>query len=110
MMTDTVLKRKGMDALSETLGLVDAERFISLILREPFDYTEWQQDLYKDVSLDDFYRNVQDFRDNKNNIIVAFSSGRIFKFNNKDKITYKECIDHGLKIGIPIEQLDFPID
>jgi hypothetical protein len=28
MMADTVLKRKGMDVLSETLGLVDAERFI----------------------------------------------------------------------------------
>ena len=66
MMTDTVLKRKGMDALSETLGLVDAERFISLILREPFNYTEWQQDLYKGVSLDDFYRNIKNFRENQN--------------------------------------------
>ena len=64
-MTDTVLKCKGMDALSKALGLVDAERFISLILREPFDYTEWQRDLYKDVSLDEFYRNVQNFRNKK---------------------------------------------
>jgi hypothetical protein len=59
-MADTVLKRKGMDVLSETLGLVDAERFISLILREPFDYTEWQQNLYKNVSLEEFCRNVKD--------------------------------------------------
>ena len=66
MMTDTILKRKGMDILSESLGLVDAERFISLILREPFDYTEWQQNLYKDISLDDFYGNVKKFRENKN--------------------------------------------
>ena len=64
-MTDTVLKRRGLDILSETLGLVDAERFISLILREPFDYTEWQQDLYKEVSLDEFYRNVKDFREKR---------------------------------------------
>jgi hypothetical protein len=61
MITDTVLKRKGMDVLSETLGLVDAERFISLILREPFDYTEWQQNLYKDVSLEEFCHNVKNF-------------------------------------------------
>jgi hypothetical protein len=61
MITDTVLKRKGMDVLSETLGLVDAERFISLILREPFDYTEWQQNLYKDVSLEEFCHNVKIF-------------------------------------------------
>ena len=65
-MTDTVLKRKGMDVLSETLGLVDAERFISLILREPFDYTEWQQDLYKGVSLDEFYNNVKNFKEKQN--------------------------------------------
>ena len=65
MTTDTVLKRRGSDVLSETLGLVDAERFISLILREPFDYTEQQRDLYKDISLDDFYRNVKDFREKR---------------------------------------------
>ena len=62
MTADTVLKRNGLDVLSKALGLVDAERFISLILREPFDYTEWQRDLYKDVPLDEFYRNVQNFR------------------------------------------------
>lgn len=63
MLTDTVLKRKGFDVLSEAFGLVDAERFISLVLREPFDYTEWQRDLYKDVSLDDFCRNVKKFKE-----------------------------------------------
>ena len=66
-MADSVLKRRGMDALSETLGLVEAERFISLILREPFDYTEWQYDLYKDISLEDFYKNVKNFRE-KNSV------------------------------------------
>ncbi|MCL1814216.1 MAG: hypothetical protein FWG27_00115 [Treponema sp.] len=62
MITDTVLKRKGMDILSESLGLVDAERFISLILREQFDYTEWQQGLYKDISLDEFCNNTKIFK------------------------------------------------
>ena len=66
MVTDTVLKRKGMDVLSESLGLVDAERFISLILREAFDYTEWQQNLYKNISLDDFCNNVKNFKIDKN--------------------------------------------
>ncbi|MCL2762576.1 MAG: hypothetical protein FWD36_05145 [Treponema sp.] len=61
MMTDTVLKCKGLDILSEALGLVDTERFISLILREPFDYTEWQQNLYNNVSLETFYNNVKNF-------------------------------------------------
>jgi len=65
MLTDTILKRKGLDVLSEAFGLVDAERFISLVLREPFDYTEWQRDLYKDVSLDDFCHNVKKFTERK---------------------------------------------
>ena len=65
MMSDTVLKCRGLDILTEALGLVDAERFVSLISRESFDYTEWQQDLYKDVSLDEFYHNVMNFRENK---------------------------------------------
>ena len=34
------------------MGLVDAERFIALILREPFDYTQWQQSLWSDKRVD----------------------------------------------------------
>jgi hypothetical protein len=30
---------------------VEAERFISLVIREPFDYTEWQRDLFNDFSV-----------------------------------------------------------
>jgi len=42
MRTDSVVKAEGMNALLERLGKVDAERFISLFLREPFDYTTWR--------------------------------------------------------------------
>ena len=63
MRSNTVLKNEGMRILAEQLGLVEAERFIALMRREPFDYTEWRQDLYKDVSLDAFLRNAQEYRD-----------------------------------------------
>jgi hypothetical protein len=43
-MTDTVLMKTGMQVLIENLDNIDAEKFISLILREPFDYTEWRKD------------------------------------------------------------------
>jgi hypothetical protein len=59
MLTDTVLRRKGLEALTQSLGILDSERFISLILSEPFDYTEWQKDLYGDMSLDEFYEKVK---------------------------------------------------
>lgn len=42
-MTDTLLKSKAMDILVKSLGVVEAERFIMLILKEPFDYTEWRK-------------------------------------------------------------------
>jgi len=62
MNNDTVLKNEGMKILAAHLGLVKAERFISLMIREPFDYTEWQRGLYKDVPLDDFLNDAMNFR------------------------------------------------
>ena len=50
MKTDTIVKQEGMDALISRLGYVDAERFIVLISREPFDYTKWREQ-YLDESL-----------------------------------------------------------
>lgn len=63
MLTNTVLKDEGMRILAEQLGLVEAERFIALLRQEPFDYTEWRQGLYKDVPLDRFLREAQEYRD-----------------------------------------------
>lgn len=49
--TDNDVKNDGMKALFETLGKVDVERFISLIIKEPFDYTKWQKDLFPNMSV-----------------------------------------------------------
>jgi hypothetical protein len=51
MITDTELKVNGLNVLSKELGLVEAERFITLILREPFDYTAWSKDLFDGMSV-----------------------------------------------------------
>ena len=42
-MTETVLMNTGMRVLIEHLGNIEAERFVSVMLREPFDYTEWRK-------------------------------------------------------------------
>ncbi len=47
VITDTEIKLNGMKALVDNLGLVEAERFIVLIQREPFDYTKWRESLWK---------------------------------------------------------------
>ena len=68
MKNDTLIRIEGMKALTEKLGMVNAERFIALILREPFDYTKWQRNLYEGISLDDFLNDAANFRqDAKNN-------------------------------------------
>jgi len=51
MKTDTIIRREGIEVLLNALGKVDAERFISLLSREPFDYTTWQTDLFVGVNL-----------------------------------------------------------
>ncbi|MGA2798599.1 MAG: hypothetical protein ABSE63_13540 [Thermoguttaceae bacterium] len=53
MFTDTEIKATGFRALVEALGDVQAEKFIALIQREPFDYTQWQRTLWPDKSVED---------------------------------------------------------
>lgn len=51
MRADAIIRQEGMNVLIERLGKVDAERFISLIIREPFDYTKWQENLFQDFTV-----------------------------------------------------------
>jgi hypothetical protein len=51
--TDTELKIQGIEALISALGEIQAEKFISLITREPFDYTVWQRTLWADKSAEE---------------------------------------------------------
>ena len=50
MTSEIALRNEGLEVLTKHLGKVNAERFIALIIREPFDYTEWQKRLFTDVS------------------------------------------------------------
>ena len=52
MTTDTEIKLKGIQILAEHLGDVEAERFIALIQREPFDYTKWRQGLDESLTIE----------------------------------------------------------
>jgi hypothetical protein len=47
-----------MTILKERLGLVEAERFITLMNREPFDYTEWRRDMFDGMSVREISRLV----------------------------------------------------
>ena len=61
-MTDTLLKSAAMDILVKNLGVVGTERFISLILREPFDYTEWRKtNLTDDIPVEELNRQAVEY-------------------------------------------------
>jgi hypothetical protein len=54
MTNSTALLNRGMRCLHNELGILDAERFVALLLREPFDYTEWRRNnLFAGMSLDE---------------------------------------------------------
>jgi len=55
MRTDNVLRLEAMDALIAKLGELDAERFITIIKRDTFNYTEWQRNLWVGKSIDEIH-------------------------------------------------------
>ena len=62
MITEAELRIEGMDALLNALGEVQAERFITLMIREPFDYTKWQRTLWKEKSVKEISRAAMEYR------------------------------------------------
>ena len=62
MITDTELRTKGLQVLTQYLGNVEAERFIALIQREPFDYTKWRQDMDEALNLEGISRRAMALR------------------------------------------------
>jgi hypothetical protein len=52
MKTDSEIINRGFETIFSSLGMVDAERFIMLIKRDKFDYTEWQRKLWPSESVE----------------------------------------------------------
>ena len=65
MMTDTEIRAKGVQVLAQYLGDIEMERFIALVQREAFDYTQWRQAIDADESLEDISRKAMDLRRKK---------------------------------------------
>ena len=68
MRTDTIILYEGMKALREKLDIVETEKFISLVLRENFDYTEWQQKLWMDKTVDEIFYAAKTYSENVDKI------------------------------------------
>ena len=68
MKTDTEIKIEGIEVLIEKLGEVEAERFISLIIKEPFDYTKWQRRLFKEKSIEEISKEAMELRKKRSSV------------------------------------------
>ena len=64
---DAEIKVLGFEILSRYLGLVEAERFIALIQREKFEYTQWRQNLFAELSGEEISRQAMEFHRKRQN-------------------------------------------
>jgi hypothetical protein len=62
MMTDTEIKVKGVEILAQYMGDIEMERFIALIQREPFDYTQWRQNLDTSETIEEISQKAMALR------------------------------------------------
>ena len=58
-LSETELRRQAVQALSESLGPVDALRFLALVSREPFDYQEWRRSYFSQFSVDELLEETR---------------------------------------------------
>ena len=54
MISDIEIMDKGLACLLEKLGVIETERFISVINREKFDYTKWQRNRFAYMNSEEF--------------------------------------------------------
>jgi hypothetical protein len=62
--TDNELRVEATYALINTLGEIDAERFITMIKRDTFDYTEWQHNLWAGKRIDEIHAAAAEYAKN----------------------------------------------
>ena len=65
MITDEQLKVEGLKVLTEALGNVQAEKFVALMMRSPFDYTKWQKKLWAEKSVEEISDAAMKLRNSK---------------------------------------------
>ena len=55
---------RGMKLLLEAMGAIETEKFISAIIREKFDYTEWRKNFFDDIDAKEFNEQAANYAKN----------------------------------------------
>ncbi len=65
MRNDSVIKHEGFNALINKLDIVEVERFITILNRERFNYTEWRKTLWEDLSVEELSERAMRYSQQK---------------------------------------------
>ena len=60
-MNDSVIFNEGMQFLIEKMGNVRAEKFITIINKENFDYTQWRKNLFNGMTVRQISKEAMDY-------------------------------------------------
>ena len=59
--TNAEILARGMKCLTREMGLVEAEQFVSLIIREKSDYTRWQREYFDAKTPEEISREAAEY-------------------------------------------------
>jgi hypothetical protein len=78
-LTEQQLRRQAVQALSDSLGPVDALRFLALVSRDPFDYQEWRREYFSRYDdLDELLQEARKHNSSKNSEPVSVRCSSTF--------------------------------
>ncbi|GHV96285.1 hypothetical protein AGMMS50293_26050 [Spirochaetia bacterium] len=67
MRSTAAIMNEGINILLQKMGVLETEEFISTLLKESFDYTEWRREHYTDIDIDPNEFNRMAVQFDKNN-------------------------------------------
>jgi len=67
MRSDMEISYEGFSVLFKYMDVIEAERFLTLIQREKFDYTKWRENLFEDLSIEELSSMAMDYVKSQNN-------------------------------------------
>jgi hypothetical protein len=65
LLSDLEIRRKGLSVLWKELGEIDTIRFVSQMIAEQRDYLQFQETLFKDMTLDEIYEKAKAYQAQK---------------------------------------------
>ena len=55
MRNEATIRKEGLDALKSKIDPVELEKFLMIIRRDVFDYTEWQRNLWQNKTVQEIF-------------------------------------------------------